>query len=87
MMIESAREYEATVVSTSDDPKDYLRVTVRVHGLMDEVPDNSLPLATYKLPIGAGADRGDFTPAQKGDVVWVDFPHVTLVWLLKLKNG
>ena len=44
---------------------------------MDGVPDSKSPWATYKLPIGAGAGRGDFTPVQNGDSVWVDFPVST----------
>lgn len=70
-------EYQGVVVNANGDPKKLLRVQVRIPGLMDGVPDDKLPWATYKLPIGAGAGRGDFTPVQNGDSVWVDFPVST----------
>lgn len=70
-------EYQGVVVNAKGDPKKLLRVQVRIPGLMDGVPDGNLPWATYKLPIGAGAGRGDFTPVQNGDSVWVDFPAST----------
>ena len=70
-------EYQGVVVNAKGDPKKLLRVQVRIPGLMDGVPDDKLPWATYKLPIGAGAGRGDFTPVQNGDSVWVDFPYRT----------
>ena len=60
-------EYQGVVVNAKGDPKKLLRVQVRIPGLMDGVPDSKLPWATYKLPIGAGAGRGDFTPVQNVD--------------------
>ena len=65
-------EYRAQVVSTQD-PKRFLRVQVRVPGWWDGVPDKDLPWAEYKLA-SARANGGDFEPAEVGDWVWVDFP-------------
>ena len=70
-------EYQGIVVNAKGDPKKKLRVQVRIPGLMDGVPDDKLPWAEYRMPVGAGAGRGDFTPAQKGDTVWMDFPYQT----------
>lgn len=72
--VEAYREYHATVTSLAD-PERLLRVSVRVHGLMESVPDNKLPWATYKLPTGHSVNSGDFTPSKEGDLVWVDFPY------------
>lgn len=69
-------EHEAVVVNDAD-PRGLMRVQVRVFGMMDAVPDSSLPWATYKLPVGARANSGDFHPAHIGDLVWVDFPYIT----------
>ncbi|MDI7855080.1 phage baseplate assembly protein V [Vibrio parahaemolyticus] len=69
-------ELEAVVVSVQD-PDKQMRVQVRVFGVFDDVPDDKLPWATYKLPIGARVGQGDFTPVQTGDLVWVDFPYYT----------
>ncbi|WP_347361814.1 phage baseplate assembly protein V [Vibrio vulnificus] len=69
-------ELEAVVVSVQD-PDEQMRVQVRVFGVFDEVPDDKLPWATYKLPVGARVGQGDFTPVQQGDLVWVDFPYYT----------
>ncbi|MFW1503711.1 phage baseplate assembly protein V [Vibrio parahaemolyticus] len=69
-------ELEAVVVSVQD-PEKQMRVQVRVFGVFDDVPDDKLPWATYKLPVGARVGQGDFTPVQTGDLVWVDFPYYT----------
>ncbi|MDE9545436.1 phage baseplate assembly protein V [Xenorhabdus bovienii] len=69
-------ELEAVVVNVQD-PEKQMRVQVRVFGVFDDVPDDKLPWATYKLPIGARVNEGDFTPVQTGDLVWVDFPYYT----------
>jgi hypothetical protein len=66
-------EYRAQVVST-DDPKRWLRVQVRVPGWWSGVPDKELPWAEYKLA-SARANGGDFEPAEVDDWVWVDFPN------------
>ena len=66
-------EYPAQVVSV-DDPEKLCRVQVRILGMFEGVPDNDLPWATYRLPVGAGSNRGDFSPCFKDDYVWVDFP-------------
>ena len=66
----------AVVVNTGGDPDRLLRVQVRVYGLhSDRVPAATLPWAEYKLPVGARANSGDFSPAEAGDYVWVDFPY------------
>ena len=70
------REFEALVIC-DDDPDGLTRVKVRVFGLMDGVPEDSLPWATYLLPVGARVNSGDFKPAHIGDYVWVDFPYIT----------
>lgn len=67
-------ELEAIVVSV-DDPEKRLRVQVRIFGLFDDVPDQDLPWATYKLPVGARVGEGDFTPVKVKDLVWIDFPY------------
>lgn len=67
-------ELEAMVVSVQD-PEKQLRVQVRIFGLFDDVPDEDLPWATYKLPVGARPSEGDFTPVHVGDLVWIDFPY------------
>lgn len=70
------QELESIVVNVQD-PEKQMRVQVRVLGIFDGVPDDKLPWATYKLPIGARVGEGDFTPVQVGDIVWVDFPYYT----------
>ena len=67
-------EFPSIVVNVTGDPEGYARVQVRVLGLFDGVPDADLPWATYKLPTGSGENRGGFSPCQKNDSVWVDFP-------------
>lgn len=74
--LDNRAEFEAEVIST-DDPDRLMRARVRVFGLMDDVPDDALPWATYKLPVGARFNEGDFRPAHLGDIVWVDFPYTT----------
>ncbi|MCC8380051.1 phage baseplate assembly protein V [Xenorhabdus sp. PB30.3] len=69
-------ELEAVVVNVQD-PEKQMRVQVRVFGVFDDVSDEKLPWATYKLPIGARVNEGDFTPVQVGDLVWIDFPYYT----------
>lgn len=66
-------DYVAEVVSL-DDPEQNMRVRVRVRGLFDGVPEEDLPWATYKLPVGVRANDGLFCPVDVGDIVWVDFP-------------
>lgn len=67
-------EYPAIVVNTDDDPEESLRVQVRILGMFEGVPDVDLPWATYRLPTGCRKESGDFSPSQKDDMVWVDFP-------------
>lgn len=59
----------AKVVSTAD-PNGLLRVSVRLVGLWDSIPADSLPWAERLLP-----DDGAFVPLITGDDVWVDFPY------------
>lgn len=63
----------AIVVNTKDDPLQVLRVQIRVPGWWDTVPDDSLPWAEYQLS-SARAGSGNFSPAEEGDLVWVEFP-------------
>lgn len=70
---DAPRELRAQVVNVKDDPKQLLRVQVRVPGLWDGVPDQDLPWAEYRFN-SARARGGSFEPAEKGDWVWVDFP-------------
>jgi len=68
--------YEAEVISLSD-PKNWMRVQVKILGLFDGVADKDCPWATYHLPVGFRANDGDFTPCDAGDMVWVEFPYST----------
>ena len=74
--LDNRSEFEAEVISI-DDPDRLMRAKVRVYGVMDRVPVEKLPWATYKLPVGARRNEGDFRPAHVGDIVWVDFPYIT----------
>lgn len=62
------------LVENTTDPLKQMRAQVRVHGLFTGTVD-TLPWAEYLLPIGARPNEGNFTPAQVGDYVWVDFPY------------
>jgi len=63
------------IVESIDDPKNLMRVQVRVKGVFtDDVEAADLPWATYKLPIGFRPNDGMFTPVDVHDYVWVDFP-------------
>lgn len=53
-----------------DDPNGLLRVTVRLLGVWDGIPDADLPWAERLKP-----DNGAFIPLIAGDDVWVDFPY------------
>lgn len=70
---DAPREARAVVVNVTDDPRQLMRVQVRVPGLWDGVPDEDLPWAEYRLN-GARGRGGVFEPAEVGDWVWVDFP-------------
>ncbi len=69
------QECPAQVVNV-DDPQRLMRVQVRVLGLFEGVADEDLPWSEYKLPVGVRPNDGFFTPADRGDWVWVDFPHL-----------
>jgi uncharacterized protein YjbJ (UPF0337 family) len=62
------------VVESVDDPEKFMRVRVRVYDIFPDVSEDCLPWATYKLPIGARPQEGEFVPVKVGDLVWVDFP-------------
>ena len=66
------REFPAIVKSVHDEQ---FRVRVQVLGWFDGVPEQDLPYAEYRLPVGARPNDGSFTPCDVGDYVWVDFPH------------
>lgn len=53
-----------------DDPAGLLRVTIRLVGLWDGIPDADLPWAERIPP-----DDGAFIPLHTDDYVWVDFPY------------
>jgi uncharacterized protein involved in type VI secretion and phage assembly len=64
------------VVELVNDPEEQMRVKVRVFPIFpNEISTEDLPWAEYKLPIGARAKEGCFTPVKVGDYVWVDFPY------------
>jgi len=63
-------------VEALDDPKNLLRVRVRVYSVFtDDVPVTDLPWAEYRLPVGSRFNDGFFIPADVGDLVWVKFPY------------
>lgn len=66
-------QYRAEVVNVGD-PRQQMRVQVRVHDFFDGVPEGDLPWATYNLPFGARPGDGGLIPVKVGDCVWVDFP-------------
>lgn len=66
-------EYVSQVVSL-DDPRQMMRVQVRVFDIFDDVPVADLPWATYRLPLGVRPSDGGLIPVKVGDYVWVDFP-------------
>lgn len=65
-------EYRAVVIDVAD-PDKLMRAKIRLIGLWDDLPVESLPWAEYKLPIGARLNEGGFDPCLVGDYVWVDF--------------
>jgi|GEM_PF-3802465 len=65
-------EYRAVVVST-EDPAQLMRAKVRLLSVWDDLTDDVLPWAEYKLPIGARMNEGGFEPCLVDDYVWVDF--------------
>lgn len=61
------------LVENVDHPDGLLKCQVRLVGLWDGIPKESLPWAEYHLPVGARFNDGDFKPCQVGDYVWVRF--------------
>ncbi|MGB1271363.1 MAG: phage baseplate assembly protein V, partial [Endozoicomonas sp.] len=66
------QEVRAVVVDV-DEPRGLMMAKVRVLGQWSDAKERDLPWAEYRLPVGHGFNRGDFTPAEVGDLVWVDF--------------
>lgn len=64
--------YRGIVVST-EDPKQLMRVQVRVFDVLEGIPDRDMPWATYQLPLGSRPNDGMLCPAREGDLVWVRF--------------
>lgn len=67
--------YQAKVVNV-DHPKGLFLAQVRLVGLWDNVPDQSLPWSEFLLPMGCKPDAGGHVPVDIGDLVWVDFPRL-----------
>lgn len=67
-------EYVGTVKAVEGDPKKGMRVQVEVDPIFTGCAVETLPWATYKLPVGFRQNDGFFVPVQVGDKVWVDFP-------------
>ncbi|WP_426575446.1 baseplate protein (plasmid) [Xenorhabdus stockiae] len=61
--------HRARIVAT-EHPAGLMKARIRLIPLWDGIPDDALPWAEYRLSIG-----GAFTPAIKGDLVWVEFPY------------
>ncbi|MFA1646551.1 MAG: baseplate protein [Enterobacteriaceae bacterium] len=62
-------DWRAIIVDPSD-PSGSMKAQVKVFGMMEGIPDEALPWAEFLLPIGY-----KYTPVNKGDLVWVDFPY------------
>ncbi len=60
-------------IESVEHPDGHLKCQVRLVGLWDNIPKESLPWAEYELPVGARFNDGDFSPCQVGDYVWVRF--------------
>lgn len=69
-------DYAAKIIKTGTADS-YFMVQVEIPELFEGAVKEDLPWATYKLPVGAGPNHGEFTPASEGDYVWVDFPFLT----------
>lgn len=63
------------VVENTKHPLNLYMVQIRLLGLWDDLAADALPWAEYELPLGARANSGVACPAEKGDLVWVEFEH------------
>jgi hypothetical protein len=60
------------VVEDNMDPNKWGRVRVRLHGLYDDIPTDSLPWASPNFPLAVGV-KGSFIVPEIGTVVNVEF--------------
>lgn len=60
-------------VERTDHPLGLYKVQVRVLGLWDAAPLETLPWAEYRLPLGTRVNNGGAVPSEVGDLVWVEF--------------
>lgn len=67
-------KHRAVVVDTNH-PEGHYKVSIRVLGLWDDMPDWDLPWAEYILPLGTRDNSGGAVPSEVGDLVWVEFDH------------
>ncbi|MEC6832970.1 hypothetical protein VXS06_14480 [Photobacterium toruni] len=67
--------YQATVINV-DHPQGLFLAQIRLIGLWDNVPDQSLPWAEFLLPLGCKQNQGGHVPVDVNDIVWVDFPRL-----------
>ncbi|MCG3884118.1 hypothetical protein I3271_05410 [Photobacterium leiognathi] len=67
--------YQAKVVNV-DHPNGLFLAQIRLIGLWDSIPDQSLPWAEFLLPLGCKPEQGGHVPVDVDDIVWVDFPRL-----------
>lgn len=75
MKIENSLKFGAyrCVIEDVEHPEGLMLARVRIIGEWEGVNVVDLPWAEYMLPNGARPNDGDFSPAQKGDLVWCEF--------------
>ena len=67
--------YQA-IITNVDHPKGLFLAQVRLVGLWDKIPPESLPWSEFLLPLGCKPSAGGHVPVDIGDLVWVDFPRL-----------